>query len=104
MTDDDKNEIIPARFLGDLGRDATRAELSAAFDRVSNKENWKFDIDATIDSTPKEVNVIRSAITFFSGSNPTIIYKKEIGKAADGVSWICRWHIKADGYYKTIGS
>lgn len=72
----------------------TTAILSPAFDRVANKENWKFAIDAVIDiADMDEQLVIHEAVIFYTGSVPT--FEHVSGRA---------FRVKARGYYAAIGS
>jgi hypothetical protein len=72
----------------------TTAILSPAFDRVANKENWKFAIDAVIDiADMDEQLVIHEAVIFYTGSVPTFTH-------LTGHSF----RVRARGYYAAIGS
>ena len=89
------------------GRDVTRGELEAAFNRVCDQERWKNPIDATIDAySDDELLVIREAIIFFTGSVPTF---ERVGSIAQpsviGFSVLgARVRVRAAGYYATIGA
>lgn len=69
------------------------------FDLVANKDNWKNPIDIVIDApTSKEdrdlfKQVLSRAIIFYAGCVPVIL---DLGGGIIAV--------KADGYYKAIGS
>lgn len=81
------------------GRDVTRGALVTAFDRVANKEHWKFPIDATVDvANDFELGVIREAVIFFTGSVPT--FEPRLGGELPG----CRYRVRAAGYFRTIGA
>ncbi len=50
----------------------TQAQLDAAFDRVRNSDDWRAEIDATLDITDAERDVITFAIIFFTGTSPLV--------------------------------
>lgn len=77
------NQIIPEYGV-------TRGELSVAFKKVQNPENWKYAISATIDI--KDQEIVKNAIIFFTGSVPTFHWVA--GKVV----------VKAAGYYAAIGA
>ncbi len=82
-----------------MGRDVTRGELSAAFDRVANRSNWKGEIDAIVDvGGDVDVETIRAAVAFFTGSKAT--FAPMIGGTLPG----CRYHVRAAGYYAAVGA
>jgi hypothetical protein len=75
----------------------TRGALSAAFKLVQNKDHWKKAIDAH--SIPADkLEAVVFAIEFFTGSIATAEYD---GLTEDGKA---TFHIKAPGYYQTIGA
>lgn len=82
---DDLDQVVYVGF--------TRRALQEAFNRVSNKENWKFPINTVLPlETPvAELNTISAAVIFFTGSVATI------KRAPNGV------HVTADGYYLAVG-
>jgi Tfp pilus assembly PilM family ATPase len=43
----------------------TREELSKAFDKVANPDNWKDEIEATIPAS--DFDIVNSAVIFFTG-------------------------------------
>jgi hypothetical protein len=67
--------------------------LSAAFDLVKDKSNWKMPINAKVPAT-ENIDLIESAIVHFTSSIPSISI----------VSGGKFFRIKAAGYYKTVGS
>ncbi len=73
----------------------TRGDLSEAFDRVANKENWKLAIDTTIECSADDHAIICEAVAFFTGSVANVT---PVGEGAK------RFHFKAAGYYSAIGS
>ena len=82
------------------GVDVTRGQLRDAFDRVS-PANWKDGIDATvITGNGFEAEMIRQAVTFFTGSVPTLERVRARGVKAPR----CKWRVKAAGYYATCGA
>ena len=70
-----------------------KEEMTEAFNRVCNKENWKNPIDTTIRATEKDLDVIHDAIVFFTGS------MADIWKVRKGM-----YRVQAAGYYLTIGA
>lgn len=88
--------MVVARILG---RDVTRGELSAAFDRVASRVNWKDGIDVVVDvANDAELETIREAVVFFTGSDPT--FEPLPGAELPG----CRYRVRAAGYYAAIGA
>jgi hypothetical protein len=77
-----------------FGRDVTRGDLSVAFSRVENKENWKLPIDTRIEiQTDFDMESIRRAVVFFTASEPTF---EPLGKH--------RYRVRAAGYYAVCGA
>lgn len=79
------------------GRGVTRRELTAAFNRVAPRDNWKLPIDVTIDTTPEERLMIAEAITFFTGSVAKFEPRGELAPLSP-------FRITAPGYYATCGA
>lgn len=76
------------------GHTFTRAELLRYFSLVENQTNWKSIIDATVEvPTDRDLAGIREAVIFFTGSVPSF-------EAAAARTF----HVKAAGYYQTIGA
>lgn len=76
------------QWIGEYG--VTRGELSAAFKKVQNSENWKLPIYSSIDIRDQEI--VKNAIIFFTGSVPTF-------------HWVCgKTMVKAAGYYAAVGA
>lgn len=75
------------------GRDVTRRELSAAFDWVADRSNWKNPIDCTVALTDRQAALVAEAVVFFAGCRPTI---KRIDET------IVR--VQAVGYYAAVGA
>jgi hypothetical protein len=101
---DNANDQIVAKVNG---RDVTRGDLSAAFDRVKNNEHWKNRIDATIDvTTDDELLMIREAIIFFTGSVPR--FERLASLAQPGIIGFsvigARVRVRAVGYFAAIGA
>jgi|SRR5580704_14773611 hypothetical protein len=92
----------------DLCYGYTRDELSAAFDLVKNRENWKLPVQACVPGTA-DVKVISAAVTFFTGSIPEILPVTADGEHA---GWEQEWsgdhppfwYVTARGYYADIGA
>jgi hypothetical protein len=81
------------------GKDVTRADLSAAFNRVASKENWKMPIDAVVDiENDYAKELIERAVIFLTGSVPTF------EPIAGATLPACRYRVKAAGYYAAIGA
>lgn len=81
------------------GQPVTRGELNAAFALVENKENWKLPIDALVtiqdrNRPRREIELIRKAVVFFTGSVPTI----DRGVRGGTI------RVKAAGYYNAVGA
>ena len=71
----------------------TYAQLSAAFNLVAPKGNWKGRIDATVSSDSASVRLVETAVVFFTGSVPRITC------GAHG-----QFRVQAAGYYIAIGA
>lgn len=84
------------------GRDVTRGELSAAFDRVKPADHWKNPIDATIKATAAERKLIERAIVFFTGSVAMITPAPRTGTERGRKGHYLR--IRAAGYFRTCGA
>lgn len=94
--DRELDAMVVARILG---HDVTRGELSAAFDRVANRDNWKDRIDVVVDvANDVELATIREAVVFFTGSVPT--FEPRPGAGLPG----CRYRVRAAGYYAAVGA
>lgn len=83
-----------------LGVPVTRAELRQAFDRVADLSNWKNRIDATVYADRVELEMIREAVVFFTGS---VAHFARLGDALPG-SAHRPYRVRAAGYYATIGA
>lgn len=71
----------------------TRRQLTEAFNRVENKENWKFPIDAVVTVNFEELNMIKAAVVFFTGG---------VAKSRRRLAGV--YHITAPGYYNSVGA
>ena len=93
----DLNNQVCARVLG---RDVTRAELTAQFDRVQNAQNWKAPIDALVVLKDNyEQLVLAESVVFFAGCVPTITLHAYISAREGAV-----YRVKAAGYYAAVGA
>ena len=71
-------------------------DLRENFNKVAPKENWKNPIDAIIDAK-EDIGLLFASIEFMTGSMGYVtIISRQDGHLA--------YHIKADGYYRTIGA
>lgn len=95
------DEIIPASFLGGRLGDRKRSEVSALFDLVADKSNWKNPINAEVALTFDEADLLREAVIFFTGSVPSLDVIEPCANRTDGKSL---YRVKALGYYITIGA
>ena len=76
-------------------REYTQQELSAAFQRVQNRRNWKNRVNAVITiENDEEMRLITHAVIHFTGSVPSFV-------EVDGKQ---RYRVTADGYYEAIGA
>lgn len=71
----------------------SQEQLTAAFDKVKDPENWKNPINRTVVLPESEWPVTHAAIAFFTGSE-AVIFPRANGKA----------RVRANGYYLTIGA
>ena len=98
------NEFSKTVVTRILGRDVTQGELARAFDKVAPASHWKNPIDAlVVISNDFEMELLRSAITFFTGSVARFEIVAVITNC--GVSTgSARYRVRAAGYYATIGA
>jgi len=88
-------ESDAAQVVASLGgREFTRGELSAAFDAVANKANWKAPIDAVGIFSESYQAAIAVAVEFFAGCKPTFTPINDSPFV----------HVEAVGYYEAIGA
>jgi len=71
--------------------DYTEEQLHAAFDKVANKDNWKFPVDAVI--SRNDLDVTAKAVEFFTGSKLKIA--EDLG---------ANLRVQAIGYYAAVGA
>lgn len=79
----------------------TRAELSEAFDRVKNPDNWKLPINVTLPVwlARREKTMIEAAVVFYAGCCP------EFTELRDGSGGVIRGtRVTAAGYYAAVGA
>lgn len=76
----------------------TRKQLTEAFERVQNTENWKLPTNRIVVETEEEARLIDRAITFFTGGCPG--YAKVGGDLGNP----CYIVFESEGYYFHIGS
>ena len=76
----------------------TQEQLTTAFNRVSNKTNWKLPIKCTVEfNGDEDMKLLSCAIVHFTGSVPSFnIYQLKSGKK--------KVKINAVGYYNSIGA
>jgi hypothetical protein len=101
MLDPTKDEIISARFLGERFGDRKRSEISALFNLVADKAHWKNPIDARVELTFDEADLLREVVIFYTGSVPTLEVLEPTANRTDGKSL---YRVTADGYYVAIGA
>jgi len=77
---------------GHSGKPRTQRELTDAFNLVAPRPNWKEAIDCTI-PRPFDADLISDAVVHFTGAVPTFGY---------AVAHVV--HVRAPGYYATIGA
>jgi hypothetical protein len=86
------------------GKPVTRGELSAAFDLVANRDNWKMPIDCTIQLTADQVALIREAVIFFAGCEATFRAPAQTVQWDNGDNMVALYHVTAPGYYAAVGA
>jgi len=79
----------------ETGTPYSRADLKWAFELVENKKNWKMPISTRVELTAKEVDMVKHAVVFFAGCQPT--FRPVAGKP-------CMFLVTAPGYYKAVGA
>lgn len=94
------SEVIPSSFLGGRG-DHTRDEVTALFNLVANKANWKNAIDATVALSFEDADLLREVVIFFTGSVPTFEVIEPTAYRNDRKSL---YRVTAAGYYHAIGA
>jgi hypothetical protein len=88
----------------------TRGELADLFDRVANDDHWKNPIDKAVAlTTSRERFGLDVAIQFFTGSKASfeILNRQTIEQSTRaGVVkvTITTYHVKAAGYFATVGA
>lgn len=97
----DSNAQVVAQIAG---KPVTRGELSAAFDLVANKANWKLPIDCTMQLTGEQVALIREAVVFFAGSVAKFAAPAQSVQWDNGNNPVIVYHITARGYYADVGA
>lgn len=85
------------------GVEVTQNQLSKIFDKVKNKENWKYPIDATIKMSLDEQVILEYAIIHFTGSVPVFTVKKGTKIPRDN-TLAYEFRVRADGYYIAVGA
>jgi hypothetical protein len=79
------------------GNEVSVQTLHIYFNMVANKDNWKNPIDARLALSSRGRMLVKEAVVFFTGSVPTF---KKIGMGyIEPV-----YHVRAAGYYLTIGA
>lgn len=79
----------------------TQQELSAAFQKVQNRRNWKDRVNAVITiENDEEIRLITQAVIHFTGSVPSFT-EVDTPWRKDGKQ---RYHVTAVGYYEAIGA
>jgi len=73
------------------GATRMQSELTAAFNLVADKTNWKYPVNALV-SMSADLGLISDAVVHFTGSVPTMSF---LPMAVA---------VRADGYYRAIGS
>lgn len=97
----DQGEITSVTGLAEVNKaiaetsEEMQATYRAYFERVEDKRNWKYPIDAIVTGTVDDMKIYKDAIAWFTGSIARI---SRVEKGKD------TFHILADGYYKTIGA
>lgn len=83
------------------GKPVTRGELSAAFDLVADKANWKMPINAVIEADFGTIDRVRHATIFFAGCVATTEVLECAKDRKDGRS---KYRVTAPGYYRAVGA
>jgi len=85
------NDTVEDTVVCTNGVEYTRTQLLAAFERITNKDNWKLPLHGTIKEN--EFDLVNDAAIFFAGS-PLSILKRD----GDMVE------VHGLGYYAYIGA
>jgi hypothetical protein len=93
-----ENEGSEEKVAEVYGRKCDRGDLEAAFHKVADPKNWKHAINADVVLNDVEVETVRQAVIFFTGSVPTF---RPVARAS-----VKRWryHVSAVGYYSAVGA
>jgi hypothetical protein len=77
----------------------TRAQLSEAFDRVKDRENWKMPIDKSVAGTlsAADQSMIAAAVVFYAGCVPSF-------RVEGGLCGAYFTRVTAAGYYAAVGA
>ncbi len=86
------------------GQPVTKAELSAAFDLVADRANWKNPIDATVQLTPQQIILIAQAVPFFAGCEARFSPLSKTVIFDNGGQPVLTYRVTAKGYYAAVGA
>lgn len=97
-------ELQPVPGMLVLGQPVNRVQLSAAFDMVADKVNWKNPINCHAALTGSQVAMIYAAVQFYAGCSPTFsVLAGRVEFDAKGNPFNS-YHVKAKGYYAAVGA
>lgn len=87
------------------GKPVTRAELNDLFQKVQNRSNWKYPIEAVVELDDDEVAKLSYAIGFFAGSPSEFISCNSPVARGPVVTPGKQWYmVTAPGYYVCVGA
>lgn len=69
------------------------SQLDEQFKRVQDEKHWKNPINKILHASDEEIELIREAVIFYTGSVP------HVERLQDGQVWV-----RASGYYMTVGA
>lgn len=94
-----------AQPIADInGKLFNKIDLSAAFDLVRNKANWKNPIDCELQLTGEQIALIRDAVIYFAGCEPTFRAVGTVVQFDNGGNAVLTYRVQAKGYYNAVGA
>jgi hypothetical protein len=94
---------MTAADFGAYYSDAKVAQLAKAFAKVTPAGNWKEAIDADIVATVDEIQTVKEAVTFYTGSIASVFVVDTLSPNA-GMQTLLHVRVRAAGYYAAIGA
>lgn len=105
QTAEETFNLQPIPGMTVAGKPVCKNELSAAFDLVRNRDNWKKPIDCKVQLNVNQVMLINYAIPFFAGCEPTFTPEPHQAVQFDNAGQpVLTYRVTAKGYYAAVGA